>query len=142
MRASWTRGIGAACAAVAIMSAFAAPSFAKPKQTQSLPPDPYMWCAKHPPYQHQTAIGWKVQADGVQGTTHGNDWKCRYWVTVKTPGGYTFPPSLRLFKISFSKICKEQFPGSRVHWVAGPAWSAPWPWECLGDEGRYYPPPS
>jgi hypothetical protein len=55
---------------------------------------------------------------------------------------YTLPPAPYYVRVDFAQACQQQFPGSHLHFMLGPVYSTPWPWECLAPADRYYPPPS
>lgn len=128
----------------------ASPVAAPSEATQSLPPDPNIWCGNTAGHRYDTQIReaeWTVLFGGVRGTTHANDWKCRFLVARTIPstarGGENFklPPTTEYVNVDFADACRQQFPGSKLHYVQGPIYTSPWPWECLGVAGRYYPPP-
>lgn len=121
------------------------PASPPPPAEQVLPPDPAFWCVQHPPFQTQVReAGWKVLYKGLEGTRGQNNWRCRFLVVTTVPTGknsFTFSPIWFPVNIDFNATCQEQFPGSRLRYQLGPVYSTPWPWQCIGDAGKYYPPP-
>jgi uncharacterized protein YraI len=120
---------------------------AKPAE-QVLVVDPSYWCLTHDIHRFDTQVreaGWKVQFNGLEGTPHQNDWKCRYLVVMTFPGptgrNGPLPPTTQRFPIDFRAVCEEQYPGSRLQYELGPVYSTSWPWVCIGAPGKYYPPP-
>jgi hypothetical protein len=121
---------------------------------QNLAMDPSAWCVEQEAKTFETQIreaDWRIQPAGIQGTRGLNDWKCRVTV-VATIGGKVdgesvgdtgpLPPITESIPIDFNAICHEQFPGARLRYVPGPVLVADWPWECVGQPGKYYPPPN
>lgn len=128
-----------------------APPKAPPRATeQVLVPDPAYWCLNADLQRHFglqiREAKWKVLFAGLRGTPHQNDWKCSYLVQMTFPGpsgqNGPLPPTHQQFPINFREVCTEQFPGSRLQYELGPIYSAAWPWVCLGQAGKYYPPPT
>ncbi len=113
--------------------------------TQTLPPDPDLWCANSDIHRYDTQVreaDWIVLFKGVVGTPGKNNWRCAYLVSMQGPGNefgnFTLPiPVTMTSPVDFRAACAEQFPGSRLEWTGTGAY----PWRCVGVAGRYYPPP-
>jgi hypothetical protein len=119
---------------------------------QNLALDPYLWCAQQAEREYQTQIreaDWIVVLHGYVGTPGVNNWRCRDLVAITVggelsgggDGDFHFPPVDKYAPIDFTAMCHEQFPGATLKYVAGPVMVAPWPWQCVGQPGKYYPPP-
>jgi hypothetical protein len=120
---------------------------------QNLALDPSIWCAQKAELQYQTQVreaDWIVVLDGYVGTPGLNNWQCRYLVAITVAGEMTgggegdfhLPPVTEYLSIDFNAMCHAQFPGASLRYVPGPVLVAPWPWECVGQAGKYYPPPT
>lgn len=109
--------------------------------TQSLPIDPAFWCTGTGERGFATEIregGVKIYYEGLSGDTDQNNWRCRW--SWSRNGRTVWVPRHRYVNIDFKQACQEQFPGTKLHYTTQA--STPWPWECLGVAGKYYPPPS
>jgi hypothetical protein len=120
---------------------------------QLLPPDPEMWCATYGRVRafgiQITEGGWTVfpkVGEPLRGTPGKNNWQCVYTVFMTTGGTtkegtdtFTFPlPVTRTWPVDFASACQTQFPGTTLRWDS----SRRYPWVCVGQAGRYYPPPN
>ena len=118
---------------------------------QILPPDPNIWCviydlhARYDAMVRETGfLGARAIFTGVKGTAGRNDWRCAYTVVRAAGNGYVYPPRNESWPVDFAAACRTQFPGSRLRWISLPGPVRPilsWPWECVGQAGKYYPPP-
>jgi hypothetical protein len=115
---------------------------------QNLAMDPDIWCAQKAAsfYQQDIEVNdWSVLLDGYVGTPYVNNWRCREEVQATVPYGedvFRLPQVLMYLPIDFNAMCQAQFPGAQLRYVPGPVSVAAWPWECVGQAGKYYPPPA